>query len=112
MFTLLKKVMLAGVGAAVISKEKAEAALEDLVREGRISAADAKVVARELADKGRREFATVRREVEERLRQLSARTDAETKARIAALESRIAELERQRKRSAGAKRARARARGA
>jgi polyhydroxyalkanoate synthesis regulator phasin len=45
MIDVIKKTLLAGVGAAVVTKEKAEAALEDFVRQGKVSSADARIMA-------------------------------------------------------------------
>ena len=41
MIDLIKKSVMAGIGAAVVTKEKVEEALEDFVRQGKLSAADA-----------------------------------------------------------------------
>jgi len=94
MFSALRKTLLTGIGAAVITKEKAEAAFADFVENGKVSAADARVMARKLAEDGRKEFDTVSREVEARVQDFAARSSAATKERLAALEARIAELER------------------
>lgn len=113
MMNSIRKALLAGVGAALITKEKAEETLNDFVQQGRVSAKDAKVMARQIAKDGRREFAAVRSEVEDKVLDLTQRAGAQAQARIAALEARVAELQRQRKttRKAG-KRPKAKARGA
>ena len=49
MMNTFKRALLAGVGAAVITKEKAEASLRDFVAQGRVNAADARALARQLA---------------------------------------------------------------
>lgn len=113
MMNSIKKALLAGVGAALITKEKAEETLNDFVQQGRVSAKDAKVMARQIAKDGRREFAAVRSDVEDKLLDLTKRAGTEAQARIAALEARVAELQKQ-KQAAGKppKRPKAKAKGA
>ena len=116
MINSLKKALLAGVGAAVITKEKAEETLADFVQQGRVSAQDAKVMARQLAKNGRREFEAVRGDVESSLLDLASRAGAEAQARIAALEARVAELQKKQQAASGparqTKRPKAKTRGA
>jgi polyhydroxyalkanoate synthesis regulator phasin len=56
MIDLIKKSLMAGIGAAVVTKEIVEEALEDFVRQGKVSAADAAIMAEKIAEQGRREF--------------------------------------------------------
>jgi polyhydroxyalkanoate synthesis regulator phasin len=95
MMNSIRRALLAGVGAALITKEKAEETLNDFVQQGRVSAKDAKVMARQLAKDGKREFASVRSDVEDKLLDLTKRAGVEAQARIAALEARVAELQKQ-----------------
>lgn len=104
MINALKKTLLVGVGAAVVTKEKAEAALAEFVQSGKVNAADARAMARRLAHQGRREFNAVRTDVETRVKQLASSSEAATRARIAALEARIAELEGRKPRAPRTKR--------
>ena len=50
MIDLIKKTLLAGVGAAIVTKEKAEHALQDYVKQGKVSAADARAMAERIAE--------------------------------------------------------------
>ncbi|MDR1789366.1 MAG: hypothetical protein LBR12_03320 [Opitutaceae bacterium] len=93
MIDLVKKTLLAGVGAAVVSKEKLEEALGDFVRQGKLSAADAKIVAGKLAEQGRAEFEAASRGLSERIKEYTARSDAELASKVAALEARVGALE-------------------
>ncbi len=101
MMNSIRKALLAGVGAALITKEKAEESLGEFVQQGRISGKDAKAMARRIARDGRREFATVRCDVEDRLLALAKQAGAQAQARIAVLEARVAAL--QKRRQAGRK---------
>lgn len=89
----LKKTLLAGVGAAVVSKEKVEAVLGDLVRQGKVTSAEAKEVAEKLVAEGRREAETLRQELGEKLKGAFAGIDPRAQQRLDALEARVAALE-------------------
>ncbi|MDR2674613.1 MAG: hypothetical protein LBC18_07035 [Opitutaceae bacterium] len=93
MIDSIKKTLLAGVGAAVITKEKAEAVFEEFVRQGRISANDARIMAGKISEQGRREFDEASSSLQEKIRELLGRDEAGVKQRLAALESRVALLE-------------------
>lgn len=100
MIDAIKKVMLAGVGAAAVSAEKAEKALDELVAKGKLSATDAKDTARKLADDGKKELDDASKVLEDRFdtmlkklgRGQSERIE-ELETQVAALESRLAILE-------------------
>lgn len=93
MIDTIKKTLLAGVGAAVITKEKVEASLSDLVKQGKVSAADARAMAEKIAHEGREEYEVLSKQLGERIRELLARDTEKLQARLTALESRVAELE-------------------
>lgn len=93
MIDVIKKSLLAGVGAAIITKEKAETALSEFVRQGKISAADAKIMADKIAEQGRREFEEISQTLGARLSQSMEKSESTLAARIRALEARIEVLE-------------------
>jgi polyhydroxyalkanoate synthesis regulator phasin len=93
MIEAIKKTLLAGLGAAVITKEKAEAALNDLVKQGKISTADARIMAEKIAEQGRREFDEMSNKMNDRIREMLHSTDRKYEARINGLEDRIRQLE-------------------
>jgi polyhydroxyalkanoate synthesis regulator phasin len=93
MIDLIKKTLLAGVGAAVVTKEKAEAALEDFVRQGKVTASDAKIMAEKIAEQGRKEFEEVSQTLTAKIKQALDRSDAATVKRIEELEQRVLVLE-------------------
>jgi len=96
----LKKTVLAGMGAAGISKDKVRASLEELVAQGKITAAEARAAADRIAAEGRLEFEKASTRVAARVKELSAYTDGEYVRRIKDLEARVASLEtRARKRT-------------
>ena len=93
MMDVIKRTLLAGVGAAVITKEKVEAALGEFVEKGKVSSAEAREMADKIAEQGRREFETLSSELNEKLREKFSGAERRTQERIEALEARIAALE-------------------
>jgi polyhydroxyalkanoate synthesis regulator phasin len=93
MIDLIKKTLLAGVGAAVVTKEKAEAALDEFVRQGKVTAADAKIMAEKIAEQGRKEFEEVSQTLSAKIKQALDRNDAAAVKRIEELEQRVLVLE-------------------
>lgn len=94
MMDVIKKTLLAGVGAAVITKDKVEAALSEFVDQGKVSSREAREMAEKIADQGRREFETMTRVLDEKLRERFSREDRKAQERLDALEARVAALER------------------
>ncbi len=95
MIDLIKKTLLAGVGAAVVTKDKIEGALDDFVRQGKVNAQDARIIADKIAEQGRKEFDELATDLNSRISGLLDRTNSETNARLAALEERVKVLEAQ-----------------
>lgn len=103
MIDTLKKTLLAGVGAAVITKDKVEAALEDFVAKGKVSAADARKMAEKIARDGREEFDQMSDQLGTKIKDVLARMDSKTQERLAALEARVEVLEKKAARSRSSK---------
>jgi len=80
MIEIIKKSLLAGIGAAAVTKDKIEEALEEFVREGKVTAADARRMAEKLAAQGRHEFHTACADLSARLH-AAARETAPPKPR-------------------------------
>ena len=93
MIDVIKKTLLAGVGAAVITKEKVEDALGDYVKQGKVKADDARIIAEKIAEQGRKEFDELSQKLGEKIKDFTHQSSAENKAHIAALEERIRILE-------------------
>jgi polyhydroxyalkanoate synthesis regulator phasin len=94
MIDAIKKTLLAGIGAVVITNDKIESALNELVKQGKISTAEARQMAEKIADQGRREFETLSHEVNEKLRDKFSGEERRSQKRLDALEARVAALER------------------
>lgn len=93
MIDVIKKTLLAGVGAAVITKEKVEDALGDFVKQGKVSAEEARTMAGKIADQGKQEFEEASQNLSSKIKELLNRSDEQTQARLAALEARVTDLE-------------------
>jgi polyhydroxyalkanoate synthesis regulator phasin len=93
MIDLIKKTVLAGIGATVVTKEKIEAALQDFVAQGKVSAEDARTVAARLAEEGRKEWETTSKDLTERIRDLLTKADYARRSEVAALAARVQVLE-------------------
>jgi len=93
MIDLIKKTLLAGVGATIITKEKVEEALQDYIRQGKVSAGDARIMADKIAEQGRKEFEVMSGELAAKLKELAEKADFTQKARVEALEARVKKLE-------------------
>jgi polyhydroxyalkanoate synthesis regulator phasin len=76
-----------------VTKDKVEQALEDFVRQGKVTAADARVMAEKIAEQGRKEFDEVCAQFGAKVKDFTARSDEKTQARLAALEQRVRALE-------------------
>jgi polyhydroxyalkanoate synthesis regulator phasin len=93
MIDTIKKTILAGIGAAAVTKDKVQAGLEDLVRQGKITAEEARATAERIAREGKREFEAASERLGDGVRDLLARADGKFLARIEALEARVDALE-------------------
>lgn len=109
MIETLKKTLLAGVGAAVLTKEKIQESLDDFVAQGRISAKDARAMADRIARRGRKEFVSASGRTGARLKELIAKADRQSQTRIDQLLARIEKLEKQAKPATRKRRPRAKA---
>jgi polyhydroxyalkanoate synthesis regulator phasin len=104
MIETFKKTILAGLGAAVVTKDKVQEGLEDFVKQGKISAAEAGEIAEKIAAEGRKEFEKASAVLGDKVRDVvSSLSEGKHLARIEELEARIAALEHRHKASAAPK---------
>ena len=93
MIDTIKKTLLAGVGAAVVTKEKVEAALEDFVKQGKVSSAEARAMAEKIAADGKKEFETLSGQLNDKVKDVVSGLSRSTHDRLDALEARVKALE-------------------
>ena len=95
MLNLLKKVMLTGVGLAVMTREKAEELGRELVKKGEISEKEGKEFVEELLKKSKEASRDFDNKVEKSLKKVLAGMDVVTKKEIDELGERVAVLEKE-----------------
>lgn len=93
MIDLIKKTMLAGVGAAVITKEKVDVLLNEYVEKGKLSSAEAKNLAERIVADGKHEFEQAKHDLSGRFQELLEKSKLATRDELTALEKRLAALD-------------------
>ena len=93
MIDTIKKTLLAGLGAAVVTRDKVEAALSDLVKQGKVSSTEAREMAEKIAADGKKEFETLSGELNARIKDVLAGFNRNTQDRLDALDARVRALE-------------------
>lgn len=79
MLELFKKTLAAGLGAVMLTRDKAEELVEDLVEQGRISQEEAEEVIDELVIKAEKERDEIRNKVKEEFNNLLEKTNFKKK---------------------------------
>lgn len=97
MLELIRKSLLAGLGAGVITKEKAETAIKDLVEQGKLKAEDSKQLVDRLLGSGAKQWEEVQAGVSEAVRKGLDGADVARKSQVEALTRRIESLEQRMK---------------
>lgn len=93
MIETIRKTLLAGVGATIVTKEKIEAALQEYVAKGRVTADEAKSTAQRIAEEGKAEWEATSAEMAKRFEALVAKAHFVPKTQHEALEARVKALE-------------------
>lgn len=92
MIDLIKKSMLAGIGAAVVTKETVQKSLESLVAKGKLTAEDAGKAADSIVEQGRVEFEKAKDELLKAFNQGLQKANVASLSQVEALEGEIASL--------------------
>lgn len=98
MLDYIRKAMLAGMGLAVMSTEKLQAFLDELVKKGEMSEKEAREAYTDLQEKSRQMSQEFREKSEKVFRDLVERLNVPSRREFDELKARVAELE---KRSSG-----------
>ncbi len=100
MFELIKKGILAGIGMAVLTKEKIEEATRVLVKEGKISTEEAEKLADDLVKSGQRELDDLNNRISDSMKKWADNVEITRKkefkelcARVEALELKVSAME-------------------
>ncbi len=109
MLELLKKGMFAGIGAAVLTRDKIREATRMLVEEGRLSNEEAEKLTEDLVSSGEREWDEINSKFQSSFKKISENLEVvrkqefvDLKARVELLEQRLSLLEKTRSREGGA----------
>jgi poly(hydroxyalkanoate) granule-associated protein len=92
MMEMLRRVLLATIGAAAIAQEEIEALVNRLVERGEIAEKDGKKLMHELMEKRKRKTAQVEEDISKNLESVLDRMDIPTKADVEALSQKITVL--------------------
>jgi polyhydroxyalkanoate synthesis regulator phasin len=93
MIELVKKSMLAGVGLAVVTKDKVLESLDELVEKGKLTKEEAAAMSDKIVDEGRTETEKAKVEASKLFNDMLHRANVVTKDQFQALEARVIALE-------------------
>lgn len=94
MLESLKHTLYAGLGATVVTAEKIEAGLQDLVDRGKLNADEARDAARKISEESKREFKEAQGSLEKNLQSVLEKTKVATHKDIAAINKRLDKIEK------------------
>ncbi len=92
MTEMIRKVLLATIGAAAIAQEEIEALVNRLVERGEIAEKDGKKLMHELMEKRKKKTAQVEEDISKNFESVLGRMDIPTKADVEALSQKITVL--------------------
>ena len=93
MIDTIKKTLLAGLGATVITAERVEQAMNDLVEKGKINADEARSVAEKVVEEGKQEWEEARHDLASAFEKLLKEAHLATSAELESLTERVEALE-------------------
>jgi polyhydroxyalkanoate synthesis regulator phasin len=93
MIETVKKTLLAGLGAALISKDAVESALHDWIEKGKITPEEARHFAEKLVQTGESQWEKTKTDISARLGDVIQKAPFVRQAELRALEARVAVLE-------------------
>lgn len=93
MIDILRKGLLAGIGASVTTKERVEEALDEFVAKGKLSTEEAKATAEKIVAEGKDEFESQKKAWDEFVTEMIKKANFATQEEIKALSARVEALE-------------------
>jgi polyhydroxyalkanoate synthesis regulator phasin len=94
MLELIRKGLLASLGAVVMTKERVEKATRSLVEEGKLSREEADNLAEELIRSGERQWEEIQTSLSENIKRAVERVDVARRTEVDALKDRVENLEK------------------
>jgi len=95
MIEALKRTLYAGIGATVITAEKIESALQELVEKGRLSAEDAQSTAKKISEESKKEFEEAQASLKSLFDELLEKSPVLRKKDLDSIHQRLDALEKQ-----------------
>ena len=92
-----KKSMLAGIGLAVLTKEKAEKMVDELIKKGELTKKEGKETIKEFTEKSKEFKKELTKKVEKTVADTIEKLNIPTRKEFAALKSKIEKMEKSRK---------------
>lgn len=92
--SVLKDLVNLGLGALVITKEKAEEVVNELVKKGEVGQEEGKELISKLIEKGEKSKKEIENQIEKTVRNVVEKLDISTKKEIEELKSEIEELKK------------------
>jgi len=93
MIDLLKRTLLAGIGAAALTKEKVEGLVDELVKKGEIASKEGPKVVKELLERSQEAKKELEEKVEEATQKALKKLRLATRAEVEELRAKLEELE-------------------
>ncbi len=93
MLESIRKTILTGIGAAVVTREKVQGAFDELIAQGKVTAEDARVMAEQISAEGKREFEAASEKASQQLHHLVNKGSEVTNQKLAELEARLKAME-------------------
>lgn len=93
MFEELKKFVYAGIGATAITREKVQAAFDEMVEKGKISSEEANQMVEEVVEKGKKDWEDTKKDIDQNIEEFMQRANIVTRKEHNALVERVAQLE-------------------
>jgi polyhydroxyalkanoate synthesis regulator phasin len=93
MIETIKKTLLAGLGATVITAERVEQSLSGLVEKGKINAEEAREAAKKVVDQGKEEWENSRQDMAESIEKILKKANFASRDALDKLSARVDELE-------------------
>ena len=93
MLDFIKKTMLAGLGAAVVTKETVQKSMQELVAKGKLSAEDAGKAADSIVAQGRAEFEKAKDDLAKAMEQAMNKANIASAEKVEALSAEVKALQ-------------------
>lgn len=93
MSDLFKKAISLGLGLTVVSKEKVEKVVDDLVKRGELAPDESKALVNRLIERGEEEQSQIKSFIYDQVKKVLSEMDVPSENDVASLEQRVAALE-------------------